>query len=338
METQPKKLNCVPLGKNGPLIPRIGLGCMGMSAYYGSPPPEEECLALLNRAIDLGCTYLDTADIYGENEVLLSKILATRRNEIFIASKFGAFVFNPLDQPKYFHTPGHPEYVRISVERSLKRLGVSRIDLYYMHRMDPNTPIEITIKSLVDLINEGKLKYLGLSECSGETLRRAHAVHPITAVQMEYSPWSIDIEHNGLLQTARELGVGIVAYSPLGRGFLSGRFKTHEDLDVNDYRRIHPRFSGDNFAKNYQIVEEFNKISKQLDIPISQVVLSWILAQGNDFFVIPGTTNITRLEENLGSDSVVLSKDITERIRNLINGIEIKGGRYDDASLLRCNI
>jgi len=333
-----KKVSAFPLGTNGPLIPRIGLGCMGMSAYYGNPPSEEESLALLNRAIDLGCFYLDTADVYGANEELLSKILARRRDEIFIASKFGAFVFDPVDQPKYFYIPGNPEYVRISVERSLKRLNVSCIDLYYMHRMDPNTPIEITMGALVELVKEGKIKYLGLSECSGETLRRAHAVHPITAVQMEYSPWSIDIEHNGLLATARELGVGIVAYSPLGRGFLSGRFKTYEDLDMNDYRRHHPRFAGDNFAKNYKIVVEFNKIASELNISISQVVLSWILAQGSDFFVIPGTTNIRRLEENLGSDNVVLCEDMKERIRRLIDSIDINGGRYDEASLLRCNI
>lgn len=327
-----------PLGKDGPLIPRIGLGCMGMSAYYGCRPSEEESLKLLNRALDLGCSYLDTADVYGENEELLAKILATRRDEIFIASKFAAFVFDPLDQPKYFYTPGNPEYVRISVERSLRRLGISSIDLYYMHRMDPNTPIEVTITALVELMNEGKIKYLGLSECSGETLRRAHAVHPIMAVQMEYSPWSVDIEQNGLLLAARELGVAIVAYSPLGRGFLSGRFNSYDELDANDYRRIHPRFAGDNFFKNLKIVEEFKNIASQLDLTISQVVLSWILSQGDDFFVIPGTTNVNRLEENLKSNQIVLSEDIKERIRNLIDAIQVEGGRYDDASLQRCNI
>jgi len=182
---------------------------------------------------------------------------------------------------------GDPEYVRISVERSLKRLGVSCIDLYYQHRMDPNTPIENTISAMAELIKEGKLKYLGLSECSGNTLRRAHAVHPISAVQIEYSPWSIEIEQNGLLETARELGVAIVAYSPLGRGFLSGKFKSIDDLEPSDWRRNHPRFVGDNFAKNYKIVEEINKIAAEINFTPSQVVLAWILSQGDDFFCDP---------------------------------------------------
>jgi len=233
---------------------------------------------------------------------------------------------------------GDPEYVRISVERSLKRLGVSCIDLYYQHRMDPNTPIENTISAMAELIKEGKLKYLGLSECSGNTLRRAHAVHPISAVQIEYSPWSIEIEQNGLLETARELGVAIVAYSPLGRGFLSGKFKSIDDLEPSDWRRNHPRFVGDNFAKNYKIVEEINKIAAEINFTPSQVVLAWILSQGDDFFVIPGTTNQSRLEENLKANSITLPIESIQKIRNLVNSIEVHGNRYDENSLKKCNI
>jgi len=333
-----KKIHNIPLGKNGPLVPRIGLGCMGMSAFYGTPPPEAELQKLLNRSIDLGCTLLDTADIYGNNEELLSTILGTRRDEIFLCTKFGAFVFDEKDKEKFAKCPGNPEYVRICVERSLRRLAVSCIDLYYLHRVDSNTPIEETVGAMSALVKEGKLRYLGLSECSADTLRRACAVHPISAVQVEYSPWSIDIETNGLLEACRELGVALVAYSPLGRGFLSGKFKSISDLEAGDWRLTNPRFQGDNFAKNYQIVEEFHKIASELKITPSQVVLAWVLAQSDNIIVIPGTTNQSRLEENLAADTMVLSQEAIQKIRDIITSIGVTGGRYEDSTLNRCNI
>jgi len=258
--------------------------------------------------------------------------------KFFLATKFGAFCMEESLKEKYGDAMGEPVYIRHAIERSLKRLGVSYVDLFYMHRMDPNTPLEKTIGTLGELVSEGKIKYIGLSECSGETLRKACAIHPIACVQVEYSPWAVEIETNGLLQAARELGVAIVAYSPLGRGFLTGKFRSIDDFEDNDWRKQHPRFAGGNFAINYNIVEEIGKIGTDLGYTPSQVVLAWILAQGKDFFIIPGTTNLSRLEENLKADCVTLSKESVDKIRNIINSIQIQGGRYDENSMKRCNI
>ncbi|RGB32840.1 aryl alcohol dehydrogenase, partial [Rhizophagus diaphanus] len=247
------------LGKTGVKIPAIGLGCMNMSSLYGAAD-EQENIKILNRAIELGCTFWDTADMYGfgSNETLISKVLKEHRNKVFLCTKF-AF----LQENGEIKVSGKPEYVRQACENSLKRLGIDYIDLYYQHRVDPNTPIEDTVGALAELVKEGKVKYIGLSECSAETLRRAYKVHPIAAIQMEYSPWTLDIEKNGVLEACRELGVTMVAYSPLGRGFLTGKFKSIDDFEPNDFRRTVPRFQGENFNKNLELVQKFNEFASK---------------------------------------------------------------------------
>ncbi|CAG8596950.1 2886_t:CDS:2 [Rhizophagus irregularis] len=288
------------LGKTGVKIPAIGLGCMGMSEFYGSTD-EEENIKVLNRSIDMGCTFWDTADVYGSgaNETLLSKVLKERRNEVFLCTKF-AFFRGPNGE---FNVSGKPEYVRQACENSLKRLGVDYIDLYYQHRVDSNTPIEDTVGALAELVKEGKVKYIGLSECSAKTLRRAYKVHPIAAVQMEYSPWTLDIEKNGMLEACRELGVNIVAYSPLGRGFLTGKFKSIDDFEPNDYRRTVPRFQGENFNKNLELVQKFNEFA------------------------------IKYLEENFEAGKIQLSPEEISEVRKIIDSIEIVGDRSNERIL-----
>ncbi|CAB5358952.1 unnamed protein product [Rhizophagus irregularis] len=275
----------------------IGLGCMGMSDAYGAAD-EQENIKVLNRAIDIGSTFWDTADLYGSgaNEILLSKVLKERRNEVFLCTKF-AFSLGPNGEISIL---GKPEYVRQACENSLKRLGVDYIDLYYQHRVDPNTPIEDTVGALAELVKEGKIKYIGLSECSAETLRRAYKVHPIAAIQMEYSPWALDIEKNGVLEACRELGVTVVAYSPLGHGFLTGKYKSIDDFEPNDFRRTIPRFQ------------------------------AWVLAQGDDFVTIPGTKKMKYLEENFEAGKIHLSPEEISEIRKIIDSIEIFGGRYNE--------
>ncbi|CAB4440585.1 unnamed protein product [Rhizophagus irregularis] len=294
------------LGKTGVKIPSIGLGCMGMSAYYGSFD-EQENIKLLNRSIELGCTFWDTADIYGlgDNEILLSKVLKERRNEVFLCTKFG-IVRGPNGEFKGIS--GTPEYIRQACESSLKRLGVDCIDLYYQHRVDPNTPIEVTVGTLAELVKEGKIKYIGLSECSAATLRRAYKVHPIAAVQMEYSPWTLDIETNGIMEACRELGITIVAYSPLGRGFLTGKYKSIDDFEPDDFRRTVPRFQ------------------------------AWVLAQGDNIVAIPGTKKIKYLEENFEAVKIHLSSEELSEIRQIINSIEITGARYDENFMQMLNV
>eukprot|EP00026_Physarum_polycephalum_P011275 Phypoly_transcript_11482.p1 GENE.Phypoly_transcript_11482~~Phypoly_transcript_11482.p1 ORF type:complete len:333 (+),score=51.53 Phypoly_transcript_11482:163-1161(+) len=316
------------LGKNGPRVPALGLGCMGMSEFYG-PSDETNNIAVLKRAIELGCTFWDTADMYGsgKNEELLAKVLKTDRSKVFLCTKFGN-VRGPNGE--FLGISGKPEYVREACEKSLKRLGVDYIDLYYQHRVDPTVPIEDTVRTMAQLVKEGKVKYLGISECSAETLRRAHAVHPISAIQMEYSPWALDIEENGVLATARELGIAIVAYSPLGRGFLSGQIKTLDDLDANDSRRMFPRFQGENFAKNIELVERFKELASKKGVTPSQYVLAWVLAQGEDFFAIPGTRNLKYLEENLGAAKVTISAEENQEIRKVIQSCSIAGLRYPE--------
>jgi len=305
------------LGKNGPLVSAIGLGCMGLSAFYGKRVDDPQ--KVFERSLEVGCNFFDTADIYGDNEVTLSSFLKTRRNDVFLCTKFAI----TKDGPN-----GKPEYVREACERSLNRLGVTQIDLYYMHRMDPNTPIEDTMNALVQLKNEGKIKYIGLSECSAETLRRACKVHHVAAVQMEYSPWTLDMETNGLLDACRELGVAIVAYSPLGRGFLTGKYKSIDDLDADDWRRTNPRFQGENFQKNLDVVKEIEKIAEKKGVTSAQLCLAWVLAQGDDFIPIPGTTSIKNLEQNMGALKIKLDKSDVDEIRKAVSAIDIAGERY----------
>ncbi|PKB97102.1 aldo/keto reductase [Rhizophagus irregularis] len=315
------------LGKTGVKISAIGLGCMGMST--SGPSDEKENIKVLNQSIELGSNFWDTSDIYGAgaNEILLSKVLKDRRNDVFLCTKFG-IVRGPNGEFK--GVSGKPEYVRQACDNSLKRLGVDYIDLYYLHRMDFDTPIEDTVGALAELVKEGKIKYIGLSECSAETLRRAHKVHPIAAVQMEYSPWTLDIETNGVMEVCRELGVTIVAYSPLGRGFLTGKYKSVDDFDQGDYRRLIPRFQGENFNKNLELVHKFNEFANKKGVTSSQLCLSWVLAQGDNIVVIPGTRKIKYLEENIEAAKVHLSSEEIFEIRNIINSIEVIGDRYDE--------
>ncbi|KAI9290701.1 aldo/keto reductase [Neoconidiobolus thromboides FSU 785] len=320
------------LGKNGPLVSGIGLGCMGMTYAYGEPGTNEENYKVLNRALDLGCDFWDTADVYGagENERLLSKILKERRDEIFLCTKFGL-----TKKPDSFEfiVRGDKEYVKQACDASLKRLEIKTIDLYYQHRVDPNTPIEETVEAMAELVNEGKVRYLGLSECSAKTLRRAHKVHPIAAVQVEYSPWETGIEKNGLLDTCKELGVAVIAFSPLGRGFLTGKLDV-KSLSDKDYRATNvPRLNKENVEHNIQLVEKFQELSNEKNIKPSQLCLSWLLSQGDDIIPIPGTKKIHYLEENLESLNIKFSDNDNQAIRELVNLVGVKGGRYNQATM-----
>ncbi|RIB05188.1 aldo/keto reductase [Gigaspora rosea] len=309
------------------MIPVIGLGCIGMSEFYGSSN-EEENLKVLNRSIDIKCTFWDTADMYGsgKNEILLSKVLKDRRNEVFLCTKFG----NVRGvNGEYLGVNGTPEYVHEACEKSLQRLGVDCIDLYYQHRVDKNVPIEDTVRAMAELFKQGKVKYLGLSECSANTLRRAYKIHPIAAVQMEYSPWSLDIETNRLKEACEEFGVTIVAYSPLGRGILSGKYKSTEDFEPGDSRKLHPRYVGENFAKNLELVREIEKLAKNKGVTSSQLCLAWILAQGENIVAIPGTKKIKYLEENFQTANINLTSEELAEIRKIINS-EVIGDRYSE--------
>jgi len=283
------------LGRQGPMVSSLGLGCMGMSEFYG-PTDEVESLATIHRALDLGIDFLDTADVYGPytNEQLVGQAIAGRRDQVVLATKFG--IVRGSD-PQARGVNGRPEYVRACCEASLKRLGVDHIDLYYQHRVDPKVPIEDTVGALAELVWQGKVRYIGLSEAAPATLRRAHAVHPITALQTEYSLWSRDPEDE-VLPTCRELGIGFVAYSPLGRGFLTGRFQKFDDLPAGDFRRGSPRFQGTNFQKNLDLVRKVQEIAREKGCTPAQLALAWLLARDNDIVPIPGTKQRARLEEN----------------------------------------
>ncbi|KAJ3038537.1 hypothetical protein HDV00_000542 [Rhizophlyctis rosea] len=313
------------LGKYGPLVPALGLGCMGMAGAYGAAD-KDESIAVLNHALDLGVVFWDTADRYGDNEDLLAEVLKTRRDEVFICTKFGG-IMTPDGK---FGVCGTPEYVKQACEKSLKRLGVDVIDLYYQHRVDPETPIEDTVRAMAELVKEGKVRYLGMSECSAATLRRACAVHHIAAVQVEYSPWTLDIETNDLLSTCRKLGVAIVAYSPLGRGFMTGQFKKPEDIPANDARHLNPRFQGENFFANLKLVDKFEEVAKRKGCKPSQLVLSWVLNQGEDFFAIPGTKRSKYLEENVASCHVTITEEDDKEIRDILRSVEVVGTRYPE--------
>jgi aryl-alcohol dehydrogenase-like predicted oxidoreductase len=312
----------------------IGLGCMGMSEFYGASD-ETESLATIHRALDLGVTLLDTADVYGPhtNEVLVGKAVKGRRGSAIVATKFG--IVRGAD-PQKRGVNGRPEYVRASCEASLRRLGLEAIDLYYQHRVDPNTPIEETVGAMGELVGEGKVRYLGLSEARPDTLRRAHAVHPITALQTEYSLWSRDPEDD-ILATCRELGVGFVAYSPLGRGFLAGQIKRFEDLAEDDWRRMSPRFQGENFAKNLDLVKRIEEIAAEKGVTASQLALAWVLVQGTDIVPIPGTKRRTYLEENLAAERLVLSRSDLERIDQVAPRGAVHGQRYPEFGMVFVN-
>jgi aryl-alcohol dehydrogenase-like predicted oxidoreductase len=315
------------LGINGIEVSRLGLGCMGMSAFYtGAGQDEAGSIATIHRALDLDVTFFDTAEMYGpyENEKLLAKAFKGHRDEVVIATKFGT-LNHKTDQRQL---DGSPANVRASVEGSLERLQTDRIDLYYQHRMDPNTPIEDTVGALKELIDEGKILGYGLSEAAAATIRRANAVHPVTAIQTEYSLWTRDPEAE-ILPVVRELGIGFVPYSPLGRGFLTGSIRSLDQLDETDFRRNNPRFEGENLVANIRIVEQVDAVAKAAGITPGQVALAWLLARGNDIAPIPGTTKVKNLEDNVAADAVVLS---AEQLAQLDEVAAPAGDRYADMS------
>lgn len=318
------------LGRSGPEVSAIGLGCMGMAAFYGQPSDEEQATAVIHRALELGVTCLDTAEMYGPhtNEIQLGKALADRRDKAFVATKFG-IGYNA--ERTALTVDGSPANVRRAIEDSLKRLGMDHVDLYYLHRVDVNTPIEETVGAMGELVTEGKVRFLGLSEASPETLRRGHATHPITALQTEYSLWSREPEDE-LLATCDELGIGFVPYSPLGRGFLSGEIKSVDDLAENDFRRSNPRFQGENFRKNIDLVHAVAAIAADRGVTAAQLALAWVLAQGPHLVPIPGTRRIRTLEENAAAVDLVLTADDLARIEAVFPKGAASGHRYAEAA------
>jgi len=325
----------ITLGGEGLVVPSIGLGCMGMTQIAGfdvyGQADEAESIATIHRSLELGGNFLDTADLYGPlaNERLIAKAIKGNRDKYIIASKFG---FEIDDSEKLtWQFNGKKAYVKKAVERSLKNLGTDYIDLYYLHRLDPNTPIEETAEAMAELVKEGKIGYIGLSEVSSETIRKAHQIHPLTAVQTEYSLFERSAEEAGILDTLQELNIGFVAYSPLGRGFLTGEIKTPEDFDDTDFRKAIPRYQGDNFYKNIELVNEIKKMAAEKDITSSQLAIAWIIAKG--ILPIPGTKRVKYVEENIAATSIVLSAEELDRIEAIIPlGTEI-GARYDDANM-----
>jgi aryl-alcohol dehydrogenase-like predicted oxidoreductase len=312
------------LGKSGLTVSMQGLGCMGMSQSYGKADPDES-RATIHRALDLGVTFLDTANVYGDghNEVLVGRAIADRRDEVVLATKFTI----SRDASGAMHINGRPEYVRECIDASLERLGVEYVDLYYQHRVDPNVPIEDTVGAMAELVTAGKVRYLGLSEASSASLERAVAVHPIAALQSEWSLWTRDLE-NDVVATARRLGIGLVPFSPLGRGFLTGAIKSPDDFEEGDFRRNNPRFQGENFTKNLDLVEAVTALAEAKGCTAGQLALAWVLAQGDDVVPIPGTKRRTYLEENIAADDVVLDAADLERLEALAPIGVAAGGRY----------
>ncbi|MCW2528294.1 MAG: aldo/keto reductase [Pseudonocardiales bacterium] len=320
------------LGSQGLQVSAEGLGCMGMSAFYGSFD-DVESTATIHRALDLGVTFLDTADVYGPftNESLVGRAIAGRRDEVVIATKFG----NEVDGSgtRTGKVNGRPEYLRQAIEGSLQRLGIDVIDLYYQHRVDPNTPVEETFGALGELVASGKIRYLGISEASPESIRAAHAAAPISAIQTEYSLFTRDVEDNGVLAVARELGIGFVPYSPLGRGFLSGRIRSIDDFEPDDFRRSSPRFQGENFAKNLEVLDQVIAIAQAKGVTPSQLALAWVLAQGEDVVPIPGTRRIVNLEENAAATDIVLTEADFAAIDRVAPSGVAAGERYAPAGM-----
>jgi aryl-alcohol dehydrogenase-like predicted oxidoreductase len=324
-----------PLGRQGLQASQLGLGCMGMSEFYG-PTDEAENLRTLERALELGINFLDTSDAYGphKNEVLVGKFMKDKREKILLATKFG--IVRDPNNPATRGLNGKPEYVSSACDASLKRLNTNYIDLYYLHRVDPSTPIEVTVEAMGQLVKAGKVKGLGLSEVSPETLRKAHAIHPISAVQSEYSLWSREPE-NEMLETCRELGVAFVAYSPLGRGFLTGQIKKFEDLSEDDWRRHAPRFQGENFQKNLDIVSRLTELAHRKGCTPSQLALAWVLTQDENIFPIPGTKRVKYLEENVAALNILFTSEELAEIDDIApHGIAI-GNRYPDAMMKTIN-
>jgi aryl-alcohol dehydrogenase-like predicted oxidoreductase len=328
-------MNSRTLGGDGPEVSEIGLGCMGMSAFYGQAD-EGEARATIARALQLGCNFLDTSDMYGPhtNERLVGSAIAGKRDEVFLATKFGIKLIKDDDLINRT-VDGSPEYVRKSCDDSLQRLGTDYIDLYYQHRVDPNTPIEDTVGAMAELVRAGKVRHIGLSEASAETIRRAHAVHPIAAVQTEYSLWTRDVEQE-ILPTLQELGIALVAYSPLGRGFLSGRFSSTEELDDSDYRRHGPRFTGENLKQNLVLAERVRELAAERDITPGQLALAWVLSRWEHIVPIPGTKRVAYLEENLGAADVQLSEADARAIAQAIPAAA--GDRYPEAVMRSVNL
>ncbi len=319
------------LGTQGLMASQLGLGCMGMSEFYGETN-DDESISTIHRAIELGITFFDTSDIYGplKNEILVGKALKGKRDKITLATKFG--VLRDPSNPAVRGLNGKPEYVRSACEASLKRLDIDVIDLYYLHRKDPATDIETTVGAMAELVKEGKIKGIGLSEVSAATLRKAHAVHPVTALQTEYSLWSREPEDD-IIRTCKELGIAFVPYSPLGRGFLTGQIKSIEDFDSTDYRRFSPRFQGENFNKNLEIVNKIEQFAQQKNCTPSQLALAWVMAQGDFIFPIPGTKRIKYLEENVAALDVHLTKKELEELDAIApKGIAV-GTRYPEAAM-----
>ncbi len=314
-------------------VASLGLGCMGMSEFYGTAD-EDEATATIHRALDLGVTLLDTADMYGPfvNEQLVGRAIAGRRDEVVVATKFGN---QRGPNGERLGINGRPEYVRAACDASLERLGIDVIDLYYQHRVDRTVPVEETFGALKELVEAGKVRHLGISEAAPETIRRAHAVHPLTALQTEWSLWSRDVEDDGVLATVRELGIGFVAYSPLGRGFLTGQIRSVDDLEDGDFRRVSPRFQGDNFTRNLELVDRVNELALAKGCTAGQLALAWVLSQGEDVVPIPGTKRVAYLEENLGAADVALSADDLRQLDEASPVGATAGDRYADMGTVR---